>query len=275
MTDLVLNVPMIDWFTVTSWEEVVGRDWWEYVWQLAGDGRHKKIMQYEGLLKDVPGGSIFAGAGEIRGKEHYMLYVSGAAADREFWRFKDVIGSGSARVSRIDVQVTIDEPDGWSQLGYMANAEEAGLKPTNRRSPNLEGDAELMTVYTGSRDSGRFDRCYQKESVGGFRFLRYETQFGRKYANELGAALARGDATAGEALAGQLARRGDLVELDVFRKLLDGGEYHPVYAREKGDKEKWLLNTVIPAIRAYCNQHDANSGIVELLRQATIGDNHD
>lgn len=269
MGDLALNVPMLDWLTVTSYDEGVGRDWWEWVWSLPGDGDHKKIMQYEGMVKSVLGGSVFAGAGEIKKREHYMVYVSGAAADREFERFRGVLSSGRARASRVDIQITINEPDDWSQLAYMEAAEEVGLKPTNRRSSNLAGDGELMTVYTGSRESGRFDRCYEKESVGGFRFLRFETQYGRKYANELGAALARGEATAGAALAGQLARRGKLECLDVFRRLLDGDTYNPVYAREKGDREKWLLNTVIPAITSYCNQHDANAGIIEMIRRAT------
>lgn len=270
MADLALNVAMIDWYTITSYDEELGESW---LMTVGLDGEYRKIMQYVGAARALPGGgTIFAGKGEIKGRAHFMTYVSGAAADELFWRYREALVTGRARASRIDIQCTIQEPGGWSQLELMAQAEGAGLRPTNRRSPNTAGDGELMTIYIGSRESGRFDRCYEKESLGGERYLRFETQFGRKYANKLGEDLASDRVTVAGALAGQLKRRDGVVMLDVFRGIVGNSDYKPLYKREAGDREAWILNTVVPAVRAYANGHGARQEILDVLIMAARGE---
>ena len=254
------NNARIDYLTLTTYDIATGNYWLNYVMSTcyASSAIQQKIQQYKGFRIHLDeGGSLFVGEGEQDNKPHFMLQATGEGSENIFaWASFDLTRS-RVNCSRIDIQVTIEQPDNWSQLELFTACELAGYKPEIRRSGARVGDGELITVYTGTRAGGRLNRTYQKESETGERFLRFETEFGRGYAMQVAHSLATGNATRQGYIDGEVWRKRKVSDYCVF----SSGCFMalPVMEVRESDKtEEWLLNVVLPSFTRYVNSHDAD-----------------
>lgn len=267
---ITTNKPAIDWLTVTTFDNAVGNRWLNEAWELytVGDGQSAKIQQYTGWRVGINGGgSLFVGHGEQKGTSHYMLVVTGAAAEHVFEEVRGDVACCKARVSRIDLQVTIEEPEGWSQVGLFAECEMAGYKPEMRRSGRSESDGELITVYIGTRASGRFTRVYQKEAEGGEIFVRYEVEFGRDYAATVGKTLAQNRSDIAGLLDGEIYRKRRAESLKVFSSSAIG-VVAKRSVRESDSTKEWLISTALPSLVRYMNSHDSDPVVRDMFATA-------
>ena len=262
---ITINKAMVDYWTLTTFDQVIFENWHMI---MRGEGcKYEKRKRYEGDRGEGGMKSVFVGVGTQKGKKHYVAECSGASADMLLGRF--VNGEtirGRINCTRIDVQVTIEEPASWNQIDYESAAESAGLKPTKCRSADsINTGLELMTVYTGTRESGRFNRVYEKVMESGERLLRFETQFGRGYAKAVCAGILNGRRSEIAIVRGEIARRG-IKELDVFDLWTDQIFIPKEEKRIEVDKRVlWLVADILPVFAEYINRHDADPRVVEMF----------
>jgi hypothetical protein len=266
--EIELNIAKVDYLTLTTFDMALSAQWFKLV---GIEARQERRMQYSGFSTEEKEGTIFWGQGKQKEIAHCMLQISGALADIMFWLFQEVIIEGKCKVSRIDVQMTVRQPDGWAQWSFGERLQIAGKKPSIARSTcEVNGQkVELMTVYSGARSSGRLTRVYQKVDDTGKILLRYEVEFGRDYAHALALALADGTGTKHGSLNSELMRLGDANLREVF--WVDaGGLFAPKQARRiVADKsEEWLLNVVLPVFVRTINADGADPAILELFLSA-------
>jgi len=273
---ITVNKAMCDYLTVTTKSQSIADDWFMKL-DVNGGQKEDKIKRYEGYrgLDDWAG--VFLGKSVGRAKLHYIMQVSGAKADECLeWLCPLQVSGGEVKVTRIDVQVTIDTPQDWSQVGYFRTCEAIGLKPEIKRSPDTKNKrGELITVYTGTRASGRYNRVYEKVMDSGEKLLRFETEFSRGYAKAVTHGLLSGKVKKEEVIKGEIRRRkvGGLKVFDLWQV----GIFSPkqgervVYDR----RGEWLISSILPVLAEYINRHDANPNVARLFLETIEGNLED
>lgn len=266
---MIINKPLIDYLTITTASENEAEEIWNGSF-IGVEHEIEKRFNYTGSSFYDSGGNWFLGEGVQDGEKHFMLQVSGEAAEVAFLYYNHLVIDGTANCSRIDVQRTIEKPENWSQSDLILKCEEQGLKPEVRRSHGEYG--ELVTVYTGKRTSGRMNRTYEKETKDGERFIRFETEFGRHYAKAVFTEIATGKATRQAFINGEVMRRKSVGMFEAFK--VDGSSYtpKPKVKKEQSKTGKWILNTVLPCLVKYKNQHDHDPKIIQMVIDALTQD---
>ena len=266
---MLINTPTLDYMTVTTSSDTLAAEWYQNYNLGNDDDEIHRRFNYKGNQWYEHGGTWFLGHGTQENANHYMFVASGSAANVMLERVGSDLASGSCACTRLDVQITLDKPDWWKQSRLIVMCEELGMKPCVERSDGLQ--EELISVYTGTRASGRMNRTYQKEDSDKNQFIRFETEFSREYAKSLAVTLYRGGVTCREVINGEVRRRRDVNMYEVF--FTGDGTYYPKANRKKslGKTDKWLLQTIAPFIKKYVNSHDKNTDVVKALREA-IGD---
>lgn len=260
---MIVNKALIDYITVSSFDMDTMLEIWKKS-PLWGAKEEQKRMQYIGLACYSHDGSWFIGWGTQKAKDHCIIQVSGHASEYMFKLCKDDIASKRVTVSRIDIQRTIQEPKGWSSRDLNIMCEERGLEPRVQRSKGLNG-SDLITVYTGTRGSGRMNRTYQKETKEGERFVRFETEFGRHYSKAVAFRLATEKETRQSFINGEVKRR---ETVSMFSHFIAGENgYNPITNEKRpiSKTEKWIIETVAPALVKYKNGHDSNPEIIKMI----------
>jgi len=266
---ITVNKAMVDYITCTTRDPKIADKWWQ---KLTQDTviQEDKIKRYEGYRGVGDYAGAFIGKSVGRAKAHYIMQVSGAIADKcTEYVTHDEIKDGSVKCTRIDVQVTIGEPRGWSQIGYNESCERAQLKPEVKRSRNpVDRKEELITVYTGTRTSGRYNRLYQKVMESRERLLRYETEFSRGYAKAIAYGLLSGDVTREMVIRGEIKRR-KVDGLKVF-DLWQCGLFEPKQEERQisDNRAEWLIGDILPVFFAYINSHDADERVIVSFENA-------
>lgn len=199
-----------DWLTVGTWEESAAQDVERQMrWREKKDPAKGKWLQYEG----VKGEQFFSGWADQDGGKHYALWASGALADEVLPTTLEVNPLGdpmSAKVTRLDVQITLPDWERPTRLADLAQALERGdLGGWKRKGANpsvtFYGSSTGDTIYIGNRKSPRLCRIYQKE-VGKERFLRVEMEYKGALARNLYKEYRALDGgTLGAVLAGEFA----------------------------------------------------------------------
>jgi len=261
---ITTNKAMVDYWTVTTFDDALFDEWYSKMCNME-EMRREKIKRYEGWRGNGKYSKVFLGVGRQKGKRHFLIQCSGQDSDELLNEiFPLCLVDGRAKCTRIDLQVTIDEPENWSQIEYEELAEKHGLKPTKRRSSDKVngGGLELMTVYTGTRESGRFNRVYEKVMMSGLRLLRFETQFGRGYAKAVAASLTAGKVSRKEVIKGEIYRR-SFQPLEVF-DLWKCAIYQPKQEKRVDEDKRamWLISDILPVFAEYINRHDADPAVV-------------
>jgi hypothetical protein len=269
---LLLHTALVDWITATSYDDGFF-DWWEM--ELLEECRSwsdKKIMQYTGRMFEIEGGTAFLGVAEQRGLFHYMLRLSGYAAEDRKGYVWSSMRNYMVKVTRLDLQVTRPIDKSWSQWELVKRLKEKG-----RKTGWIESGTKAVsfeTVYIGSRTSERFTRIYVK-MAGGTRLLRLEVEYKGKRSDAIARRLSRGDlssATAGQYLMHEVQKTYNDEPLRMlFEPALNGVK--PITEKLKVESstektEKWLLEQVLPAFTRHINDHSASPQVVNAFTSA-------
>lgn len=204
---------------------------------------------------------------ELTGKD-----MSGLRADgvdhQDLLRF--VVAAPDSKVSRLDVAVDVFNSGG--DVLDVLRAFEAGelvtaARQVDIRNPRVRVGDELVsrgkTVYVGSLSSDCYLRVYDKGLEQGLDtdWIRIELQLGghRAYASAVWLAAADGDFA--ERARGCIRSFCQAPTVGWFTRALDGPLVDvPQVPRRDGDRKRWLLQQVIPALAA------------ELLECEKVGD---
>ncbi len=178
---------LYDWLTITTFDLHIVLELEKRFDEITRNERVtervERRLQYESITRMCDGGSFFVGHGEQQGLSHWMIQISGELAHafrptlariREPWRFS---------IKRVDLQITIDMPDEWSQFRLLTALKERGYKIGWEESRGKTG--ALETVYIGSRRSERYTRIYVKETANHGRLIRFEVEYKRRMAENV------------------------------------------------------------------------------------------
>lgn len=258
MTYIDLYTSALDWLTLTSFETEFYK-YWEKRLKSHGELKEKMIPRYQGWAIDLDRGTGTVYTGMQNGTEHYMLHLTGPAAEDEKDPAFSFVRQRIATCKRIDLQVTVPMPQTWRQFDLLVRLEGRGLTPEYRQSKDKNGC--YQTVYVGARTSDRFTRVYVKPSSETM-LLRLETEYKDDRARSMAKRLADGDATPSRYLLHELQKTmaDDALSL-LFEPSLSGAI--PLTEKLKvlstADKtEKWLTQQVYPAFQRHINDHNAS-----------------
>lgn len=253
---------MIDWLTLASFGKQDYKIFRHLMAELVADGvglrQDSSIPRYTGwrVSHPVDGGSVFVGSGIQKQKAHFVMVASGGISHPVALKFMPMRLQG--RPTRVDLQVTVEMPDGWKQTELWRHSEDndipaslAGVHPV------------LRTVYIGSPHSSRFHRVYVKESDAGY-LLRLEIVFREELAQAAWLLLKNGRTE-------RQIMRGAMPTLPMlescFGAVLAGEGVKVRRSRPVTNTEKWLLTQVLPALRKYINSHDANPEVMTTMAE--------
>ena len=250
---MILDAVDIDWLTLTTYEPDASDRMLEHFQEevsqaeiihgdkFKGVKHDAKKLQYRGMSISAPGhGSLFIGSGMQRARKHHMLMASGGYGSSAMVTHQDDIQFGPSRCTRIDLQLTVDEPRGWDQTALFARTKQRGKTAGYVESAGQTGP--LATVYIGSRQSESFIRIYQKES-GEDRYLRFEVEFKGSKAGVVAGRIARKTATPTAILKYELLHCKDKEVIDTFLSAVSGETAQRIrYVKETSlqKREKWI-----------------------------------
>lgn len=261
MSSIILYKVAIDWLTLTSYRdelyqageilmESVGNEWTE-----------SHLMQYSGKKMDMVGGHIFVGTGLQKMSRHHMIRISGEAAHNATPYLAGKFQPYQDRISRIDAQITIDEPEKWSQWDLCCRLRSAGYNVGWIASRDKETGYELATVYIGNRAaSPRYVRIYQKLTDEGKKVLRLEVEIKRKRAREHGKNLAeygRGDVSKLRDELAHVSQSDPKLHL-AYSSALEGWKKPIRVGAQETNTGGWIIGQCLPAIGKYLNSHSSN-----------------
>lgn len=268
---ITLHRALADYMTLTSWDESF------YVAQTAVieymntcDQHQYQVAQYAGIQVASQMGSVFVGDSVIKGRVHYIMQISGElASDNDIWLIvAPYIKSGSAEITRLDVQMTIPEPLDWSQSDFFNDREARGKTVGWAQSTTRDGET-LRTVYVGARTSGLFLRLYEKYASGQ-RLLRCEFEIKRPYSPKWGRQLFSGDVTLSQILRLYIenSKHDGLIGMFVpsLHGIIPAGRLKTV--KEDNKTEKWLMEQVLPAFIRVINEHNSNGEVAKAFFEA-------
>ena len=254
-----LNVVNLDYLTLTTFTPDIASRMGDYVKDLRAVEGGKKRMQYVGYTGHHESGTAFVGSATQRKRQHHMLQVSGLLSENAFHVFERDIAGGLARITRLDLQLTVEYPrNDWSQAAVFATVRKNAPNRSVSYAESQSGPqgTKLATVYFGSRTSDRVTRLYEKMGMGDEVFLRFETEFKGKRCRAIGQELAKGLSRSENLLAAEILRfPHDGVQLVFIDFILDPRDIK--LEKASGNTKRWLLETVIPSLDRFLNDHDA------------------
>nr|CRY96568.1 hypothetical protein [uncultured prokaryote] len=267
MSILTLDRTLCDWVTLTGLDHMeIIEKWREYV--LTRDDYRKSTpqrwLQWKGESHQFGEGNIFTGLAEIAKQQWVVIRASGELAGDVLMYFYELIeGRALLKVTRLDLQITTNEPKGWGQINLCNRLYSDGKAAQFLGSIDGLTGKRLETVGVGSRTSEVYTRIYQKLTDGGSRLLRLEVEYkGRKAQAVVRDMVAT---TFDQQLKFHLqSKLSDDKLTAVFSRQLDGIRPHdakPV-ARVSSKKRKWLLRTVLPSFAEYVNSHAEDGEVV-------------
>jgi len=186
--NIVQGVAALDYLTLTTYNPLAHATAVKVLVEHTDAGAIKggKDMQYTGILSP----HWFAGTGQQRGQEHYMVRVSGIVA-HEFFNALEAANKPqliSWNCTRADVQYTHFEnapgklEDLYNHLLDEKWIARRGPKPYLEIYQNSKG---LDTLGVGTRkETIRYQRMYIK-LIGDEKLLRYETEFKQELSRQL------------------------------------------------------------------------------------------
>lgn len=263
---LQLETPMLDWVTLTTWDEKRLVERLPHVLELCklynGEDKPGRRRGYIGETHETDNGNVFVGKGRQEGTAHFMVIASGQIAHDILPIFAVGILAGWARCKRLDIQVTIDRPKGWDQWALANRLNDIGLtieyKTSTATTPS-GGRAKLSTVYINSRRSDRYYRVYEKMTAGGNICLRLEAELKGRVAE----AVAKKQAAYGArtlfpsvvAELGHIAAR-DTGLMVAYGDILRSGGSRTVIRRKADRRRAWLEGVCLPALDRYYHAHE-------------------
>lgn len=273
MTDLFTEIGLADWLNLTSFSESDFEHFDVYFNEVAAlfepEQRNQSIRGYKGrILLPLDGGSVFLGAAVQNGKPHFLLSIAGYLADAAL-----LYDFGSAKCSRIDLQLTFPKPENYSARLLKDELKESVAEAGNqevRKVSLVENDGD-DTIYIGSRKSERFTRLYVKELDDG-KYLRYEIELkGRIARSAYNKVLA--DPTSKAAILRFEWEKHKGITNHAWNELgrnlaeseaMEVNPGRPVSTNET--RLRWYLNQVFPALDRDLNDHDIGPLLADYLK---------
>lgn len=268
---ITLHKALCDYMTLTSWSEDFFTAQSAAMAHLGTcDPTPHQVAQYLGGQWANELGSIFVGDAIIKGRTHYIMQVSGElASDDEIWRIvAPYVKSGSAEVTRIDVQMTIQEPKSWRQVDFFNDRKAKGKTVGWAESTTNSGE-NLQTVYVGARTSGLFLRLYEKYASEQ-RLLRCEFEIKRPYSPKWGRQIFQGEVTLSQILRLYIenTKHDELIAMYIPHLLgiTKAGRLQTV--KEDNKTEVWLLEQVLPTFTRVINEHGSSGEVARAFYEA-------
>lgn len=271
MPALTLNKVMIDWMTITSFREEIYKLGRKLQEDFGNQPYDANAMQYKGYAADTMNGRIFAGTGYQKGLHHHLLRLEGGIADGACAAVSGVWRKFEDNLTRVDFQVTIVQPDNWSQWGLLERLRKRGNTVGWRQSRDKATGLELATVYCGNRASSpRFLRVYQKLTDDGTMLLRLEVEIKRKRSRQLGKYMQEfgsGDMSKGRDELKLMSQKDSKLEM-AYASVLEGWQKPITVGRWDTDTAAWIKNQCLPAIGRYVNDHNSSQAaeIISMLK---------
>jgi len=262
---IVINQPRLDYLTITSYRDEIYVASSELAAKFDSHER-KSLGNYEGWYVELPSlGSAFVGWGSQRNMAHNLIQLHGNTAHAALQWVRDNFLYPEDKCNRMDIQITCIEPDYFEPFELAARLNDAG------RTVNFLKNARGATVYIGSRSSERFCRVYQKQDAEGKKLLRLEAEMSGQRSNEHMRILSQG---VGDVMIGLVAALRKYAEMDgvLSGTFLDhlNGDTKPIHLKSANRKtEDWLRRVVAPALAKYCNDHNSEPSLIELLQRST------
>lgn len=265
-----LHHAAIDYLTLTSWEYDIMKFWN----QKAESEKPKKrvdasVQNYSGNMWYFDSGSAFVGQGEQKSQAHYMVKISGNLAEE--WKadaFKQRLAY-QVECRRVDLQITIPEPDGWLQIALLNRTHRRGQIPGWASSQDAKA-GKLETVYIGSWHSDRLSTVYVKLTAGNSRLLRLETRYKKDRSNALLPMLAKGELPDNFLRHELMNVIKDAKLRAIFEPSLIGGSpaIAKVRIKDKNDTTKeWLIDKVLPTFARIVLDHDSDGDVFEAFAE--------
>lgn len=248
---------LLDWLTLTTYERTKAGRLYEYL-RAQGELEKSQRLQYVGGKSEKG----FFGEGKQEGRTHFLFQTSGEAADDA-----SELLSLDARTTRLDLQITIPVPGGYSARALKDSLVAADVWPTGKRR-NLtlvEGVRGLDTIYIGSRSSERYIRIYVKE-MSETRYLRLEVEYKGGMAYQAATQVRTGRRN--ELLAGEIDALPQHDVLDAFLEAVgtSDGERLSWEARGESNTMKWLRKSVAPALERLLLDHSEGPVAREIIK---------
>lgn len=256
-----LNMPMIDYATLTTWEHNVWQQT-RFEWQGAlTPVNEQRRMQYRGFTAN----NVFFGIAEQLGKPHYMVQASGEQADA----FCSQATCYHMNCTRIDLQVTIEKPATFDarRLYDDLNRWDAPGRP--RQVSMIQSGDGCDTVYIGNRQSDRFTRVYVKPTDSDGHVLRFETEYKGDHARTTFDYVLGGRGAIDSVLVAELKDLPDDLQgvFRLFSAACGADAHRPKIKRVTGQNATldWLRKQVEPTVARLCNDHDCGQEARKLV----------
>lgn len=261
-----MNKPYLDYLRLATWDTA---QYASLLAKLYAKDVYKpaKWLQYRG--KRSVDGSIFHGMG-IQGRgenERRHTVVEFSGSESHVWR-KECASWSTFYCTRLDVQVTIEEPAGHDA--------ERLYKKLHRKTKSIIISPGVCTVYVGSRRSDLFTRIYEKP-INNKRYLRCEFELKGKYSKAAWMSYQQSDTTIAQIFATcherakipSPWREWFTVDADAYPNLLKLEETENLRARLA------YLHDTETALERMFMEHDTRGAVngmierLEMMRQST------
>lgn len=265
---MIVNRPALDWVTMTTWEAGIYRMWVKELMKRRDWfdlGNSSRYENYVGAKVTKKEGTKYIGTGKQQKKSHYLSYISGALADKEYKKLVGVRYYDQIRpnCSRVDIQVTVESPDGWNQMELLNRLHKNRLLVTTDASMCLRTKREQRTVYVGNKNGEKLIRIYDKQDDKYKQYLRFEVQYRTKRrggkGNEAFWQIMKDRANMGRILSQELAWLYDDDLTAVFHESIEQWWDNPMSIRAtrypSTKRAEWLENSVIPALTRYLSEN--------------------
>lgn len=258
-----LNQVSLDYLTLTSFNPLFylfARDYLEQHHDKKDGERHR--MQYTGALYHSARGTAFLGTGSQKGEDHHLLQISGLLADDLWTPMSKFLRGGTARATRIDVQMTVEyQREHWDAHLWAERLREwhPNMSVSSIESQSGPAGSKLATIYFGSRQSNRFVRLYEKMGLGEDVYLRFEVEYKGERARAVAAhMLAEGEVKS--VFQSEVERTKAKPIISLFDTTVKGRDIEVI--KPEPATLKWLREQVAPALFRVLNDDNIDSGDV-------------
>jgi DNA relaxase NicK len=257
-----VNTPQIDYLTLTTYNPKATEEFYKWATTVNERQRERQKMQYTGFVTSDRYGTCFVGSGQQGTRDHALMQVSGSLAVSAWNSLKHFVNVGQARVTRIDLQITVEydrQTHSQADLAAVLRDNSPHRAVSYIESKSGPQGVKLATVYYGSRISDRYTRIYEKQGMSDEILLRFEVEYKAKRATAVAMQLLQG-ASIKALLFGELTKIPyvDLLH-NTFSKVLSTTPKFTRVVREPGNTEVWLRDKVANSLNRYLEQHETDS----------------
>lgn len=252
----------IDYLRLTTRDFKTHLDWKGTLLALfPGPVKDARVMQYSGWKGTKE--PYFVGTADINSRRHYMMQVSGSAAElyMKQWEHNHDLPDEKSHCTRLDLQRTI--PGDYTPMMLRSIWRQI---PDDIYHSRIVGSDGLWTVYIGKRTQDRMCRIYTKK-LDGERWLRVEYELKGNVAQIAFDALISRQATRDDLFEGMMTWNPAKRVLGDF--MGQSGQAWTITASKKRPSVQgtidWIHN-IGPSLERHLNDHDLRPHVETMIR---------